>query len=811
MKNRYPWKTWLNLIISLFITLIATIYVKSEIDIKNEAEFTFECKEIADKIETRLHTHALLLRSVAALFDASDSVSREDWKNFIKQYNVDNRLPGILGVGFTLKIPKDSLIDHISKIRNEGFPEYEVWPKSDREIYTSIIYLEPFSGRNLLAFGYDMMSDSVRREAMERARDMNMASISGKVFLAQENRADIQAAHLMYVPVYHKGAELKTIEQRRAAILGWVYSPYLMNNLISSILHKWEFEKKSHRYSLHIYDGAHSSSESLLFKSHNNGDYKKNRFTFDFSINFNGHQWTLLFTQGKGNFLIDYLSAWGVFVGGLIISFSLFLLSQSLIKTKDREHLEEIVTERTQELIVSKQKLLQSIKDISDYKKALDESSSVAITDNKGVIKYANDKFCKMSKFTRDELVGNTHRIVNSGFHSKEFFTDLWSTISKGNVWRGEIRNRAKDGSYYWLDSTIIPFLDQNDKPYQYVGVRFNITRRKLIEADLIKAKEAADSANRAKSNFLAHMSHEIRTPMNAVIGFSELLSKSIQDKKQHSQIESIHSSAKNLVKIINDILDLSKIEAGKIDLRPVPTKIYDLLIDIQKIFTHNAKEKGIQIILETRKKCNKTLLLDEVRFRQIMFNLIGNAVKFTDKGYVSLIIDTTENSDNKENIDLTIQVKDTGIGIPANLQEDIFNPFYQQPDQNLVKYGGTGLGLPITRKLVKKMGGTISYKSKVGKGSTFIISLPNIPVLENTIDITKKADDTPTVLFKPATVLIADDNEENRKLIIDLLDNSPLTIIETLNGEQAVKMAKKHIPALILMDLQMPVMDGYE
>ena len=953
MKTITNWKSWLVLTISLLITVVATVYVRYEMNKTDETEFKFKSKNVAGKIETRLHTHALLLRSGAAFFVASDSVSREDWKSFVEHYQVDLNLPGIMGIGFAVKIPKDKLNEHTQEIRNEGFPEYVVWPEEEREIYTSIIFLEPFSGNNLQAFGYDMMTEPIRKEAMELARDMDVAALSGKVRLIHENGTAVQAGNIMYVPIYQQGVAVNTVEQRRAALKGWIYSAALMDDLISGILRSWESEDNLHKYHLQIYDGLISSSESLLFDSQYPEEQdiaKKYRFNLELPINFNGHHWTLVFNQSKGNIFIDYIGAWGTLVAGFIISLLLFLLTRSLINTKynalkiaekltvelkesenklhmiietspvpmilskmitretiianetfgklfkisaseiigqklpdfyfnkedydfilktvaaegfvdnfelvlkksdedlfwcslsikllilneeqlllaafhdisvrkkaeeeiikHREHLEEMVAERTRKLTISEQKLRQSLREISDYKFALDESCLVAITDNRGIIKYANDKFCEVSKFSREELIGNTFRIINSKFHSKEFFKNLWTTISEGKIWRGEIRNKAKDGSYYWVDSTFIPFLDQNGKPYQYLAVRFDITKIKLFEADLIKSKEEAESANRAKSEFLANMSHEIRTPMNAVIGFAELLSKSVQDKKQLSQVESIRTSGKNLLKLINDILDLSKIEAGKIDIIPVPISLVDMLHEIENMFAQRAKEKGIMLSIECEKTFAKTLLLDEVRFRQILFNLIGNAVKFTDIGSVTLSVENRKNSEKEENIDLTILVEDTGIGIPFDQQEQIFDPFNQQPNQNYVKYGGTGLGLSITKKLVEKMGGSISFVSEVDVGTTFKIDLPNIPVLDTIIDVEEKAFDTSTVIFKPATVLIVDDNTDNRKLIVDSLENSPLTMIQATNGEEAVEMAKKYLPDLILMDLRMPVMDGYK
>jgi CHASE1-domain containing sensor protein len=200
-----------------------------------ESAFIFRSDEIRDVIANRIDDHARILLSGAALFNASDMVTREGWRIFTQTLKVEKQLPGIQGFGFSLLIPRAELTRHIQEIRSEGFPEYNVWPSDDREIYSSIIYLEPFSNRNLWAFGYDMFSEPVRREVMERARDTNSAALSGKVVLVQENNEEIQAGTLMFVPVYHKGMPTDSVEQRRAAIYGWVGSPYRMNDLIQGI------------------------------------------------------------------------------------------------------------------------------------------------------------------------------------------------------------------------------------------------------------------------------------------------------------------------------------------------------------------------------------------------------------------------------------------------------------------------------------------------------------------------------------------------------------------------------------------------
>ncbi|MCZ4319883.1 CHASE domain-containing protein [Aequorivita viscosa] len=944
--------SWLVLLIGLIVTTIAATYIKRETDIKEEAAFKFESENLAGRVETRLQAHALLLRSCAAFFTASDYVSRNDWRVFIEQYNIDENLPGVMGLGFSLKIPSDELQKHIQQIKAQGFTDYVVWPEYNRDIYTSIIYQEPFSPKDSRIFGFDMLTDPVRKKAMYRARDEGLAALSGKVQLEAQQVTQMRAGNIMFVAVYKKGASINTVEERRAALKGWVYSACRMDDLMSGILPVGKIMDKKNGLYLKIYDGETVSPEALLFQLHQadtQEEASKNQFTFAFPIDFNGHNWILVFRQNRGTIFNNYIGAWSVFGGGIVISILSFLLARSLISTKykaqkiaeslteelkesknklhkimevspvpmilnrindgvvlmaneafgklfnisasqtigqklpdfypniadrdallntvitkgfvdkaelqlkktdgtlfwcaislklltlnegpvlisafhdvskrkeaeveitkHREQLEKMVAERTEKLTISEQKLRQSIQEISDYKQALDASSSVTISDSDGIIREVNANFCELSKYSRDEVIGRSHKISNSGYHPKSFFTNLWTTISEGEIWRGEIKNKAKDGSYYWVDTTIIPFLDTTGKPYQYVSIRIDITNKKSVEADLIKAKQAADAANLAKTQFLANMSHEIRTPMNAVIGFSELLAKSVEDEKQRSQVESIRSSGQNLLKIINDILDLSKIEAGKIDIVTTPIKLSNLLYDIEDVFAEKVKSKQITLDIDYENVFEKTLLLDEVRIRQILFNLIGNAVKFTDEGFVSLSIDSKQNS-AATHVDLTIIVKDTGIGIPVAEQESIFDPFNQPLGQNFTKYGGSGLGLSITKKLINKMNGSISLNSEVGEGSTFRVTLPNIQISDTEIAVKEKAFDASTILFKPATLLIVDDHEENQKLIIDLLEDSPLTILQAKNGEEAVALANKHLPDLILMDLRMPIMDGYE
>ncbi|MDM8535391.1 response regulator [Desulfobacterales bacterium HSG17] len=345
--------------------------------------------------------------------------------------------------------------------------------------------------------------------------------------------------------------------------------------------------------------------------------------------------------------------------------------------------------------------------------------------------------------------------------------------------------------------------------------------RRWETEKELQAAKEKSEQANRSKSEFLANMSHEIRTPMNAILGFSEILNNLIKDKQQKDYLANIISSGKSLLSLINDILDLSKVEAGKLEIEYSSIKISNIFNEIKHMFAQKVKEKNIELIIETDENMPQQIISDEVRVRQILINLVGNAVKFTESGYIKIKSSVQYSSGNGENIDQNIDqkinmifsVEDTGIGIPANQKKAIFDAFGQQQGQSHAKYGGTGLGLTITKRLVEMLGGSISVSSEMGKGSRFDIEIKNIKIAPVPKFLKKK--DTVcenSVIFEKKTVILSvDDMELNRRIIRDYLETYNFIIIEAGNGKEAVEMANLQKPDIILMDLRMPVMDGFE
>ncbi|MCP4217837.1 MAG: response regulator, partial [bacterium] len=377
---------------------------------------------------------------------------------------------------------------------------------------------------------------------------------------------------------------------------------------------------------------------------------------------------------------------------------------------------------------------------------------------------------------------------------------------TQGALKKFELPARRKDGSTVYISIDIHKVETGNSDEFHMEGVVEDITEKKQAAALRIE-KEAAEAANKAKSDFLANMSHEIRTPMNAIMGFSELLLDMENEALKKSYLTSVASSGKLLLNLINDILDLSKIESGKIELSPKYFYPGDVFYDIRELFSQKAADKGLDFVLEIG-ILDKQWKMDEVRLRQVLINLVGNAIKFTEKGYVKLELSGQSSGENREH--LLIKVKDTGTGIPLNQRGIIFEAFRQQDGQDTSRYGGTGLGLSITRRLVEIMGGEISLESTVGKGSTFQVSLPGVETapIETLAKVPPAYND---IEFEPAVILLVDDIKVNLELLKGFLNFPAFTFLEAENGLRAVELARKHRPDLIIMDIRMPVMDGCE
>jgi len=374
-----------------------------------------------------------------------------------------------------------------------------------------------------------------------------------------------------------------------------------------------------------------------------------------------------------------------------------------------------------------------------------------------------------------------------------------------------EWRHIRADSTEFWCDILLSKIWYKGGDALH--AVWRDITVKKENEEKLKQAIIQAKSANRAKSAFLSNMSHEIRTPMNAIIGFTDLLNEQIEEPKLKSFVKTIHSASHNLMTLINDILDLSKIEAGKLEITKSPSNPHQLFTELGNIFMMKVREKNLDFILEVDPIIPQGLLLDAVRLRQVLFNLVGNAVKFTSKGTIRLIARTDNVDEIHSKLDLLIDIEDTGVGIPEDQQNKIFQEFVQSSGQDVQKYGGTGLGLSISKRLVDLMGGELTLVSQLGKGSKFTLKMRDVAVASFVPEQEKNKGESleTSIHFQPSQILIVDDIADNRNLLLALFAKTPLKIVEAENGLEAVNLVKEKPFDLILMDIRMPVMDGYE
>ncbi|MCP5047284.1 MAG: response regulator [bacterium] len=434
-------------------------------------------------------------------------------------------------------------------------------------------------------------------------------------------------------------------------------------------------------------------------------------------------------------------------------------------------------------------------------------------TTAEGQLLTANAAYARILGYdSPGEIKGTIHNIGEQ-IYVDPFKREEWMYIiaRQGFVNGFEYKAYRKDKSIVQLSGNIHEVRDGSGNFLFYEGMMEDITQKKQTQ-QLIIEKEAAEAANQAKSEFLANMSHEIRTPMNSILGFSELLEDKIHDKRQKGYLASIRSSGNVLMGLINDILDLSRIEAGRLELQYTAVNPETIFNEIKNIFSQEVKQKALDFRMTIDPSLPQWLVLDDVRLKQILFNLVGNAVKFTDKGYIKLKLEKRYTKEDHSFLDLIFSVEDTGIGVPKDQEDTVFEAFRQQKGQKVSKYSGTGLGLTITRRLVRMMGGGITLQSEAGQGSTFQVVLEGIEVAP--IDMrpqTIEDHGNQTVTFEEAVILIVDDIASNRKLIKEYLDFPGFTLLEAENGKDAVKIVRQHRPQLIFMDMRMPQMDGYE
>ncbi|MFC5373783.1 ATP-binding protein [Brevundimonas faecalis] len=435
---------------------------------------------------------------------------------------------------------------------------------------------------------------------------------------------------------------------------------------------------------------------------------------------------------------------------------------------------------------------------------ALDEAAIVAITDRAGRILYCNQKFVDVSGYQRAELIGQTHRLVNSGAHPRDFFRTLYRTIARGEVWRGTIENRNKNGRLYWVDTTIVPNLDEDGRPETYTAIRFEVSDHIRALQALEIAQEEARQAAQVRDRFFANVSHEVRTPLNAVLGLASALAHTELTERQGHMLSLITGAGDALRRVLDDMLDLSKMRAGQFRLSPAPFDLRADLAAVVEMRSSVAEEKGLDLSVVFTDAAAGRVLGDGVRIAQIVSNLVSNALKFTSTGGVEVRVDLTEDGGDR----LRIEVEDSGIGFDAETGARLFRPFVQADDAISREYGGTGLGLSICRSLTELMGGEITVRSEPGAGSVFTVVLP---IERLSAELSPALDDAAAEAQRAMRILVVEDNLANQMVVRCLLEPLGFQIDTADDGREGVECFRDGGYDMILMDMQMPVMDGLE
>ncbi len=693
--------------------------------------FEFESRRLVTKIQERMRAYNQVLRGAAGLIAASDDVSRAEWHRYVERLEMHDDYRGIQGVGFSVLVPPSGLRAHEEAIRREGFPDYAIRPPGEREVYSSIIYLEPFRDRNLRAFGYDMYSEPVRRAAMERARDTGEIAYSAKVQLVQETSTDVQAGMLVYQPVYAGGEVPDTVAGRRERLVGWTYSPFRMKDLMDAMLRA---DLATMR--LEIFDGEGTTPESLLFDSHPGrreggvgGEGGEGGLGVLGQAVLEGRTWTLRFTA-----LPEFAAAaridppWVAFLAaatlGLLIAGTVWAFVRS----------------RRQQAVVAA--LAESLRESEE---ALNQAQQVAGIGSwtlepgpEGRMRWSREIYRLMDlepglPVTRDSILAHVPG------EDRAAVVGAMARAAAGEPMELEHR-LVVGGATRWVHVIAAPHAAAPGRAPEVIGTVQDVTeQRRMLEElqghrdhlealvaertrELEAAKNAAEAGSRAKTQLLANMSHEIRTPMNAIVGLTALVRRDAREPEQVDRMNRVTRAAEHLLRMIEDILEMTRMDSGPVVLQAAPFGIDDLATRSLHRTGESATEKGIVLGSAVDPGLHVLYLGDADRLGRILENFLGNAVKFTEAGRVDLEVRLVERRPDGDL--LRFAVRDTGIGIAPEFRDRLFRPFEQADGSMTRQYGGTGLGLAICRRFADAMGGRIGVESSPGEGSLFWLEL---------------------------------------------------------------------------------------
>lgn len=799
-KRSYP--AWATLIVGLLLTLITTNEIRREIEKDAQIKFSLMCDQLTIKIKERFNVHAQVVLSVAAKIKSTAKIDAKEFKLFIKELQIDKFTPGIHGITFNLVVRPENLITF-----KKDYPNITIFPSGSRDLYTPVIYLESLNTSNDRAIGFDTYSNPIRQKAQDLAIASGAIALTDKIELLQDKNNVTKSGFILFAPIYHKNMPIDTVAQRRAAIKAFVASPFQMEKLMEGLLANGNEES----IKLRIYSNSNQSPniEKLLYENTQftvrvNQTLLNQTRTIQFD---NQVSWILKFQPQNTQFQFIYLPAWLSLIIGGLISLLGFLLILSRVHLKEEAHL-----------------LAQSQ---TAHINSLNDRLSLALNAARmGVWEYDlinNTLSWDKQQFALYDLEKNSFNGLVNDWEEALHPDDKENAIQAVNLalegkkdYDIEFRVIHKNGAIRTLAGQAIVVRDAEQNPIRMIGVNYDITDLINTNIELSSAKLSAEVASLAKSQFLATMSHEIRTPLNGIIGTSSLALQQSLTEKVTKYFETISVSSNALLTILNQILEFSKIEANKVVIMNELFDLNQLLDHVNNLFSSSCQIKNIDLILDLDKKIPQQLIGDVKRIQQVLFNLVGNAIKFTNSG--SITIKTQFNGIHHQYVDFSISIIDTGMGIS---QEDfirILKPFEQLDTQISRKFGGTGLGLSISQEILFLMNSRLQMQSQLGEGSSFSFHL-NLEFIDQQITSLNSVNEpiitvqAPVVHqnFSGMNILIVEDNEINLQIVSQMLQMVHANVYQARNGLECLDLLLKDSVDIILMDVQMPLMDGIE
>jgi len=840
---------------------------------QEESRFQRLVQEIQDQVRLSIETSTALLRAGTGLFAASDVVDAGEFERFVQEIELDKNYPGIQGIGFAQRFRRDEMGALVAHMERAGRVGFSVWPEAPRrDDYTAIIYLQPASPSNKLAIGFDMFTESVRRQAMETARDTGKPTASGRVKLVQEHGFEPkQAGFLIYAPVYRKNVPLSTPPEREAALLGYVYSPFRVDDFLAPIA-----QQKTSEIAFQVYDGAETKPDNLLSTATSEVPNEP-LFSTNRTLDVGGRTWTLKF-ETKPSFVNRSslgLSKYTIFIG-VFLSLLFFALTRAEIRARSRaERATEDVKQSESTIrktLIQRERAEDELRKTSDALREADQRALLeyermlerikALAQTLGAARELTAVFRGLREFTTVSVPCNGFfvslydpiRDVRTACHGWADGDELdvselppmAVTASGPNsraVRTGEVvitndymcSQRGKgvivgpDNGLRPESSMAVPMAvmgrivgtievqsyESNVYRPEHVtamSMAANLTAVAIENVRLLKlertAREAAEESNRLKDEFLATVSHELRTPLTAILGWSRLLEGGTLDNSITQQaVETIGRNAKAQAQIVDDILDVSRIITGNLYIDLHPLEVVPVVENAINVVRPTADAKCIKI--ETYFDSTPAMIsADANRLQQVVWNLLSNAVKFTNNGG-RVCVKVSHVGPTVE-----ISVSDTGQGISKEFLPFVFDRFRQADSTTTRQHGGLGLGLAIARHLVEIHGGTIKAESRgQGRGSTFTIKLP---LIETSIGAAGFPDTSqfklkqPNQLLSGLNVLVVDDDSDTLKLMATALTKRHANVTAVSSANEAIRAITLNRPDVLVSDIAMPDEDGY-